>query len=586
MDKLPVELITKIIHYLGPEDLAHLQLVSRSLCAIARDNNIWREQCYLVQRDKYDYRLNLRGLFGLPNLQDRFRWANSSGANGSSPPTSSNHAESHSMESAILWDPSEQGEGIDWYTEYIARHGPTSITWLRNPGVEAANRDLALDVKGMGILEDRSYGAEDQIIAPLEDGSVAVWDFNHADDANGKERRGKAIRSSRPTLLLTDRSRPIDTLMQFGGAVECVSIDSISKRAYIAVENVLNEVDLHTLQLISQKRHPQCVFALSQETSEYRAPLTVATRDSLHLHDPRSSPAYHQPDKSLSLDSKSSFALATKSLPFSPMPAGTVDYADLFGTGPNFVLHPPLPSINSIVVAGRFSSVLLYDRRNIGRLQASAHSGARLCGLAALPSIPKRYRTPDDLSGPNQSIIACGEHKGFGSLELYALSARDAAGDWGGAPSPMLENRALYRNRHISVRSKILSVATHGARIVCSDSSGNIKWTERDGKTIIREFDINASSPTGPRYNMHETMGGQVQHMARKIVPTRRNLDHDELLIWTGARLGRVRFSRHVEEDPAIPDEASTRDEEYRAALGLSLRESMHMSWPWASDLT
>ncbi|EEQ30470.1 F-box domain-containing protein [Microsporum canis CBS 113480] len=535
MDKLPLELLRAIIDYLCPEDLANLQLVSQSLHTIARDNNVWRERCYQAQREYY---ISLRKRLALfPVSSEQLKWNNSL-------------YEDPSASAATRWDPSDPEEDIDWYTEYIARHGPAAITWLQSPAVEdLVGRDRLLDVKGVGILDGRGYGVEDRAITLLEDGSVGIWDTSP----------GKAVMSSRSTVLVPDPSwsTSVDAT-KIDGITEGVSINSVSKRAYIAAENVINEVDLSTLESISQRTYPERIFALSQEILDYNAPLTIATRGGLHIYDPRVSLVHHQMDTSLSLEPSPSF-LSTARYPTCCSTPGTANYTELLEPGPNFVLHPPSPNAHSIVVAGRFPSVLLYDRRNLGHLQASAHSGARLCGLAALPSIPKCYRTLGR-SKPCQSIVACGEHKGMGSLELYALSAPET--DCVVSPSPVLGNNALYRNRVSAARSKLLSVAVHGTRIVYSDSEGNIKWMERDGKTAVRTLELNTDSLT-PGRTRKQDYEDTSYHVARKIIPTGGNLDHDGLIIWTGSRVGRLRFSSHVDEEyTAAKEELS--DQEVR----------------------
>ncbi|KAF5015367.1 hypothetical protein F66182_13327 [Fusarium sp. NRRL 66182] len=121
---------------------------------------------------------------------------------------------------------------------------------------------------------------------------------------------------------------------------------------------------------------------------------------------------------------------------------------------------------------------------------------------------------------------------------------------------------ARYQNRQSAASSKLLSVASHGARIVFSDSNGNVKWVERDGQTQVRQWNINTSrrqskivSPEdvnesdqvrGLFFTSDTSMRNDV---VRKILPTDANLNGDELLLWSGDRIGRLRFSNASDED-------------------------------------
>ncbi|EFQ97406.1 F-box domain-containing protein [Nannizzia gypsea CBS 118893] len=555
MDRLPPEVLRLIINCLPPKDLASLQLVSRSLFSIARDNSVWRERCYRVQKERYG------------QIQKRLAHIAAGMQLGS---WRDPLFEDTSTGTVMRWDPSDPEEEIDWYAEYIARYGPSGVVWFQSPAVEdLVGRDRPLDVNGVGILKDRSYGSGDQVIGFLENGSVSIWDAS--------QRNGKFARSSRPLPLAPaplPREKPKHRRHE--GIIERISVDSISQRAYIADNNALNEVDLSTLQLISQSTFTESIYALSQEAPDYYAPITVATRNSLRVYDPRLQSTYQERDTFISLEPRSSSNLT----PGYPV---TVNYTELLDPGPNFVLHPPSPSTDSIVVAGRFPSILLYDRRNLGRLQASVHSGARLCGLAALSSIPKCYRSPDS-STSLQSIVACGEHKGMGSLELYSLLPSP---DADGTSAPAL--RSLYKNRLINSHSKLLSVATHGSRVVFSDSEGKIKWMERDGKTVIRTVSLHAK-PGGAGSNEQESINTPMEqgwgydancHVARKIIPASgSSLDQDGLVIWTGSQVGRLHFSHANEED--VAEEASEQDADmsrHEREAWRTFRQSMFMGW-------
>jgi hypothetical protein len=134
----------------------------------------------------------------------------------------------------------------------------------------------------------------------------------------------------------------------------------------------------------------------------------------------------------------------------------------------------------------------------------------------------------------------------------------------------------MYKNRQSAASSKLLSVASHGNRLVYSDSEGNIKWVERNGRAEVRRWNLNTSlpsDPTQPRglWPSSETQN-QNNEVARKVLPTGGNLSGDELLIWTGERIGRIRFS--VPEDRYL-DEVEEDDWFMHAEVDEQTRDAM-----------
>jgi hypothetical protein len=105
---------------------------------------------------------------------------------------------------------------------------------------------------------------------------------------------------------------------------------------------------------------------------------------------------------------------------------------------------------------------------------------------------------------------------------------------------------------------------------VYSDSEGNIKWVERNGRAEVRRWNVNTSHPQIPFSKCDSAFifrpdddqpqprglwpSSQPQNnnseVARKILPTGGNLTGDELLVWTGERIGRLKFS--IPEDAHI----------------------------------
>ena len=539
------------------------------------------------------------------------------------------------IHTAAQWDPSYEGEDTDWYTEYVTRHAPMSFQWLEDPQTPADDSDVSdededdddllwspdtPEVKGMGLMKDRSYQGSDKIVGPLDNGSICLWDLNRSIYRRDRLSRGRISGFSDAGILTMDSSsgasfpRGRETNNQFVGVGDCVSIDSTRQRAYIAVGTNLKEVDLNTLQVVSSRKYPWSIFALSQETADYDAPLTVATTLSLNLYDSRC----------LTFNITGSHALHTRtgaSTPktrlCAPLPPDNSHFASLFQPGPLSVTHTPLPDMNSIILAGRFPSILLYDRRFFPRLQGAAHSGGRLCSAIAL-SVPPRTHLPTsrDFSG-HHTVVACGDYKGRGSLEIFALSAMNQLDSGSDGIPAHLEKQSVYQNRQSASRSKLLSVATHGTRLVYSDAEGNIKWVERDARTPVRSWNINTqpillgrdpdAADFDPARDMAEhrvfvrgSRRDEGADVVRKILPTGEELENDEILVWTGDRIGRLRFTpvsdqNWLEDDESVRSGVSrgsrygrrrvntkkvSREREYANLMEQSLRAHTHqLNW-------
>ncbi len=281
---------------------------------------------------------------------------------------------------------------------------------------------------------------------------------------------------------------------------------------------------------------------------------------------------------------------------YSPDRRSLVSYAQL-EPAPLSILHQ---TDHSIMVAGRFPSILNYDRRYFPRLEYVIHSSARLSALAYLPFSPRGIKD-SSAAEPRGTLISCGEYNGRGSLELYSVphnppyistsSSSNSTSSmpttsWSDATSSVsdaLESASTstaadlsssitattqaqpriysYQNRQNISSAKLLSVATQGTRIVFSDADGGLKWVERDGKSIARRWNINS-------YHLHQESfprigrgGGSSssnrgierfetsihgEEVVRKIIPTGSG-EADDLLVWTGERVGLVSFGRTEE---------------------------------------
>lgn len=127
-------------------------------------------------------------------------------------------------------------------------------------------------------------------------------------------------------------------------------------------------------------------------------------------------------------------------------------------------------------------------------------------------------------------------------------------------------------------------MTNQGTRIVFSDGSGVLKWFERDGFTEVRRHKI-GHSEVSERPSLFASMPGS-DDLARKILSTQTrtgvdNVNDDDILFWTGEKLGLVSFSskpgfqaddfeeeRQLSEEEARVEEAEKQyNEKMRIAL-------------------
>jgi hypothetical protein len=119
------------------------------------------------------------------------------------------------------WDPSYPGEEVNWYDEYIARNAPISTSWFQQPRNRESAEHEYLEVRGMAIYTRPGEPSSALAVAPLDDGSLCLWDISGTEG-----RKGSIVARSKSGILSVDptpqtgtgpRSKMIST-----GVTECV----------------------------------------------------------------------------------------------------------------------------------------------------------------------------------------------------------------------------------------------------------------------------------------------------------------------------------------------------------------------------
>ena len=605
MDRLPEEVILHILTFLEVKDLIRLQSVSHAYLSLARDNALWKTICFdhsrveaLRRRQQLlsvqDARLaELRNAVTALPGGDLTAWDVAQLRSSNQPRASSDPAaEARRQRNRALlnWEPGYPDERLNYYEDYVHRHAPINIGWFKLPRLEAVDKEILPEATGLVTINDRQSERPSHVVAPLDDGSICIWDLSNR-STHTSSSVGRLLGQSKRGLLTgraEDATSENHIIMTETGAVESVAIDSSAGKGYFAVQSLLHEVDLTTLQLVSTKEYPFPITALSEATAQ--TPVTVGTNMTIHLHDPRDP----------------TFTAASDTSNGELIGGSIYSHATLAEPGPLSILHHNGHGSNdsSIWVAGRFTSLLNYDRRFFPRLRGTIHSGARIASLSCLP-YPLVPRSLDLIRNPDASIaallearsqqgttmLAAAEYKGKGSLELYGL--------------PRV---APYQNRQTASASKLLSVAPHGGTIVFSDGDGNLKWVERDGFSHVRTFNIN-DQPSAPATDASEygiwsstasEMPGQGD-IVQKILPThpvtaastggnagsdRQDVNQSNLLLWTGdGAIGVLGFGYHSplgEEEEfhdAVESQAETAEakakEDAERQYGMAMRRAL-----------
>ena len=613
---------------LDPSSIVALQHVSHHFLSLSRDNNLWKTLCYNHSASEQRRRRLASTASTDPRLAELVRAADAlsdsidtSVHDPNAPSAEVQIAKNKGKREKVLlanWDPSYPGEKVNWYREFVQRHAQPKVGWFQDAGrqIDEADGVVRREATGAGVLFD-AWGEAEKLVAPMEDGRVCIW------DARGRsETQGRMVAKSEVGMLagkgqdldMDTRLTQSRAVMTETGAVECVSVDSTLKKGYFAVQNMLNEVDLNTLQIVSRTPYPFPVTALSE--AHHSTPLTVGTNWTIHLHDARKPPSTTRCEL-IAGSTDTSFSALTSS-------PSLGSHVSLSQPGALSILH--LPSTRSpdgngdIWLAGRFTSMLNFDRRYFPRLRGTLHSGARLSCITALPYpfIPHSLRLGHPYSSPRvlhdakaldgYTLVAAGEYKGKGSLELYGLSGEPERSVNSSDARTTRNQQAVYQNRQTASRSKLLSVAAHGTRLVLSDGDGGVKWVERDASTAVRGLNVNDFQPGQPATTMQhaglvaqegvETGWGDI---VQKILPTVSpslfiphhssstsssaassvGVKQDNLILWTGeGKLGLLGFGESPIAEDVFEDALETQgvgEKVRERQYGVEMRRALEM---------
>ncbi|KAI5242081.1 hypothetical protein E4T42_07809 [Aureobasidium subglaciale] len=564
---------------LDVHDLVNCQYLSRRFLDLSRDDNIWKLECFDASRAE-SRRRRLRvdpTNTQLQSLRSAFNQLSGQPPQPSDQvPEAKLSAAAETQRALANWDPSYVHDSVTFYDEYIHRHAPINIGWFTIPG------DESLEATGLGLVQDSDNNPK-HLAASLDDGSVCVWDVRPR-YLDSRSSQGKIVGRSLPGLLTggprkNQAREEIKRIMTETGTVESVSIDNYRGKGYFAQNSTLVEVDLATLQVVSEETFPFPIAALSQSRA---SGLVVGTNWTIHIHDPRNK----------------SRSAVNPSLQCEIIGGPASSHASLSQPGPLSILDRVQDE--SIWVAGRFTHMLNFDRRCFPKVRGTVHSGGRISCITevARPYVPRSLDLLQDptiavsdllaaRTAPGSTILAAGEYKGKGSLEFYGIAPSSSG-------SVVTES---YRNRQTAASTRLLSVAAHGYSTVFSDGDGNLKWIERDGMTTIRAYNINESveplsfnqaQSTAQRPEDESSQGDIVQ----KIIPLqasagswsnkRVDTNQSDLVLKTGdGRLGVLGFGHDTlytreEEEGVIEttEERAKRDAEkqYRETLGRALQ--------------
>lgn len=561
IEELPDELVLSLITYLDAKDIVALQGVTHRFCRLARDNTVWKLRCFEESRANQAWIRRSPVQTRRPSIEELREAVVRLGAPYETLEQHAHVATPVALRSRAIadWDPTAGDERIDFHNAYIQRHAPIApIGWLQSDvrSHKTTTRHAKIELGSFGVLRSRDNHDIDRIYAPDEDGYVCCWDLSQTTP----DQRGRLAGQSRdPVLRAQSHPNSAWPEMSVSHVAESVCMRPSEGRGLFAVGSRLTEVDLETLQEVSSIEYGLPISAVS--AGDNRHPPTICTQNLIHIYDSRG---------------MSNGRRAGISLRCEPLTMGW-NCVNL----PLSVMHLTEDGCgqDAICIAGRFKSLITYDRRNLVRASGNVYTGSYASCVIQVP-FAQRLRemslvedaslSMHDLikarAVPGATVIVCGDYKGKGSLEFYDSRHLDRRPSSTITPAP-------YRNRQTASSSPLLAVAAHGASYVTSDGNGVLKWFERDGSTMIRTHDLDERNRASSQDSAQELDSnvfvsrdqfGQGD-IVRKIVSTRhadtyRQIDHrtasslrEDLVVWTGeGRIGVLGFghsSRTAQSD-------------------------------------
>lgn len=233
---------------LSPLAIVNLQLVCKRLLELGRDDTLWREQSFL-ESSFLEHLPRRREILTHPGrgddaqIRDLARaLADSHGLGDLTQPRPRKEPldlktlSNEKVRIRANWDPVFPGEKVNWYDEYIRRHAPISTSWLQQPRNRESPEREFLEVRGVALYSPPGESELTLSVAPLDDGSLCLWDINGA-----KGRKGAIWQRSKPGILSVDSQSQIGpsrrSKMVSTGVTECIAVDNIKNRAYVAVQS-------------------------------------------------------------------------------------------------------------------------------------------------------------------------------------------------------------------------------------------------------------------------------------------------------------------------------------------------------------
>ncbi|EWC45779.1 hypothetical protein DRE_05116 [Drechslerella stenobrocha 248] len=568
LESLPDELIYHVLAFLDIPSLISLHRVSSRIRSVTRfDGLIWQQYC--LPNDSVRARLGGTGLGGASHVQPLHLRQNQPGKI------------TIRDRRGLLTHPyvcDYEETAIDWYKEFQYRNAKLSeqsFVKFRAPD--------NLEIVDITLAGGQGAGLEDMVAASaLADGSICLFSLS--------DRKLGTVLGRSSSDLVARKSLDIKAYRSPGESGTGVNYErglfvnaatAYENRAWFGAGSVLTEVDLVTMRRIRTHRFPFSVTCLSTVLPV----LAVGTTLTLHLLDPRAPSDYIA---TTPISTPGSVSDGEKVDPSNPAPTRFLDSTNsnisirknaaaqdildnderssrdyllnapptaFLQPSPLSILHSPIDQAggNEMYVAGRFPSIMAYDRRQWPRLAGTIHSGTK-ARLSDLTLITANSSLPQNPVPSKYFLAACGEYDGRGTLEVYPLPSTENEGEIQNSKTKLpLSTQRMYskassmatRNRQSASRGKIFSIASQGLKLVIGDSEGRIRFMERDGVRHVRDW-VGPSNCDEESINYIPTSGGCVRKILPLIHPRadlRPSVENADLLLQIGEEAGVLTFN-------------------------------------------